>query len=1014
MTMVFPLKLKMFSQVIIGFLVITLGIKFLASPAISACNPPSDYSTCPAETQPDMNLLIRGWIPTTGSHNLFVYQHPTNTAPELNTLIDGNGNPSITSLYKVKPMPWDPPNFLDNPPGLSEFATLVGFATNVEQNILVPKYAYTIDGINQVTILYATNTQATLNYTTDDGVGGGYIIHLLNFNVDPKLVECYNKYNSQGRKELPVLAAGEIVGKASGNEVLVSIRDRGTFSDPRWENDWWLSKAPATGLPFTCKSLAVGINPGDKGQPYSPGRLIDGSGDTVESESDTVLLHQEGDLSYPQTSRVVTRGGFFEQFQDISMPFAEELTKFLAGPYVRDVGPNSNLKIRNFQKYGRIAEARPLVDFTPQEEQDELRHIYRWKCGNGPGDPNGYYCSKRTIGQVPDCQGPNSNECLFSDGTEIADGPRKPHPKDAVFQTNGKFDFQKYQKALDIWNSSANAKNKAKWQEIPLFSNPKTKVDKAIFMNACPYPSNTNRGETTVMSKTLWVSALKDVSEYLNRLMVPSGANQTTLNSSPNSKLPNQTNSNALLASKNIMASNSNKAGSPILLTQGYDCNSPYSISIENVNFNGSQINYGARFILNPGDGCQGHLYINERFLGIPICPPDAYFQSGDPNSGLPPIPASANGDYTITVTSAIDTHKPCGFVHVAQSCSVKISSGIVTVSSCSSVIPPQPTPTCAPPVAPDYRPDGNSQSVEVEGHALMREPHANLSGRWDSPTQCIGNCSETYNDPTWAVVKYPFLNTIYENLSGKNGIFMLNSPSSQETEKWDEAGESKITYCFAKHGASSMVDGKLLIDQVPFNKPYARCEDNTYTRGLSVYPKYIGGVKNAQEWYAYCVLKPFSKDSRCQVTESCPTLDYNLPFRTTSDDLSNINSLINDVKKSFPKSTIDKDITKVIDRAKRAGWSPAFVVSLWIEETGASHTVETGQSNDALGCRPTVKKTLDQSLDCLFNNFSQFNNNQFKQFMLNYSGDILTGCFKTNPNFPGNILRIYNYVKSF
>lgn len=236
----------------------------LPSPAFAACNPPQDYSSCP-ERHPDLNLQVRGYKEIPGSPNLIPFSHhidPT-LPPQLSTLLEGNPTPNISSLYQVYDWNWETNtkgDLIQRPidlPSQFDLATLVGFSTQNDQAILVPNSGYDIGQGYETIVLYATANSITLEYTLEDSVATGYTLHLENFRVDPGLLALYNRLNQEGRDELPALIAGEKIGEAIGNEILVSIRDRGSFMDPRWLNDWWQTLDPATAKALLLKWLAV-------------------------------------------------------------------------------------------------------------------------------------------------------------------------------------------------------------------------------------------------------------------------------------------------------------------------------------------------------------------------------------------------------------------------------------------------------------------------------------------------------------------------------------------------------------------------------------------------------------------------------------------------------------------------------------------------------------------------------------------------------------------------------------
>ena len=198
----------------------------------------------------DLILENRNYEPISGYQD-YIYdfiheQDPQATPPQLNTLIENNGQPEITSLYQIHD--WDGGYYnLAHVPEGYVYAPVVGFGTTLGQNILVPESGYDIGGGYEVMILYADADSITFDYGNSGSLAdAGYTIHLENFQVDPRIVALYNQTMMAGGNELPVLAAGAPLGQASGNEVLVAIRDTGSFMDPRWVLDWWRNFDPAT------------------------------------------------------------------------------------------------------------------------------------------------------------------------------------------------------------------------------------------------------------------------------------------------------------------------------------------------------------------------------------------------------------------------------------------------------------------------------------------------------------------------------------------------------------------------------------------------------------------------------------------------------------------------------------------------------------------------------------------------------------------------------------------------
>lgn len=149
--------------------------------------------------------------------------------------------------------------------------------------------------------------------------------------------------------------------------------------------------------------------------------------------------------------------------------------------------------------------------------------------------------------------------------------------------------------------------------------------------------------------------------------------------------------------------------------------------------------------------------------------------------------------------------------------------------------------------------------------------------------------------------------------------------------------------------------------------------------------------------------------------------LDYNIPIRDTSVRPISIDEfkervLVKSPWKGAQIQYYDYINTYSISR----GWNPAFIMTIWVEETGGSHTTlksvgggglgwkrpdgKVVFSSGHVGCAPREKQFIKQSLDCIFNNFGMFNNHQFAEFMYLYSGDDPAKGFIHNPNFPKNI----------
>jgi hypothetical protein len=121
-------------------------------------------------------------------------------------------------------------------------ASAVDLLTNPGEAIYPPERSAVIYGGGAIAlVLFASEQELTLSYTRDDSVSGGYVVHLLNFCVDPNLVALYRTQLKDGRRatgQLPAVRNNQPIGTAIG-AITVAVRDRAAFLDPRSRKDWW-------------------------------------------------------------------------------------------------------------------------------------------------------------------------------------------------------------------------------------------------------------------------------------------------------------------------------------------------------------------------------------------------------------------------------------------------------------------------------------------------------------------------------------------------------------------------------------------------------------------------------------------------------------------------------------------------------------------------------------------------------------------------------------------------------
>lgn len=212
-------------------------IPWITYATLSVNSQPTDI---PAEQHADLNLALRGYVPTSAYLGLVDYGGPTDPgAPQLAGLFLDQRTPTFDIAYQVYDWNWSC-NCRDQP--ISEPpVTLIGMGTSPGEILYVPDSGYTIgigDGY-EVLVLYASAERITLKYTREDNVVHGYTLHVESICVEPKLLALYQSWNAAGRKYLPALKTRQPFGRARGSLIGVAIRDTGTFMDPRSRKDWW-------------------------------------------------------------------------------------------------------------------------------------------------------------------------------------------------------------------------------------------------------------------------------------------------------------------------------------------------------------------------------------------------------------------------------------------------------------------------------------------------------------------------------------------------------------------------------------------------------------------------------------------------------------------------------------------------------------------------------------------------------------------------------------------------------
>lgn len=196
----------------------------------------------PAATNGDLNLALRGYSATNAARNLIDIGGPTDDdAPQLAALFAPPRKPAILAVYRVNDWNWGcgangcRGAAISSPP-----VTMIALSTSIGEKLYLPaRNAEIHAGGYKALVLYADERRITLKYTREDSPVWGYTVHLEEIGVDPSLLQRYREMDAAGRRRLPALRNGDLVGYAIAPSVKVAVRDTGRFMDPRTRKDWW-------------------------------------------------------------------------------------------------------------------------------------------------------------------------------------------------------------------------------------------------------------------------------------------------------------------------------------------------------------------------------------------------------------------------------------------------------------------------------------------------------------------------------------------------------------------------------------------------------------------------------------------------------------------------------------------------------------------------------------------------------------------------------------------------------
>jgi len=183
----------------------------------------------PAALQPDFNIKLRGMGQVLEALELVDANVPGNLhAPKIDSIYADGRVPAMLRLYRVGKAGGLATGLEGGDPvHVAELTAVPG------EPVSAPQSGHDIGEGMSALVLYADTDSLTLQYSRVDSVLQDHTVHLIGLDVDEELIELYKSCVKAGRRELPALFGGQTVGSAAST-LMVSVRDQGRFTDPRW------------------------------------------------------------------------------------------------------------------------------------------------------------------------------------------------------------------------------------------------------------------------------------------------------------------------------------------------------------------------------------------------------------------------------------------------------------------------------------------------------------------------------------------------------------------------------------------------------------------------------------------------------------------------------------------------------------------------------------------------------------------------------------------------------------
>jgi hypothetical protein len=562
-------------------------------------------------------------------------------------------------------------------------------------------------------------------------------------------------------------------------------------------------------------------------------------------------------------------------------------------------------------------------------------------------------------------------------------------------------EYQEWQKAYQSWKKTDSGKL---WAAVPMFSREDSPGQVIASVN-------TKRADVATVippvqeEQVPHLARLFEVTRELRNLLMPwLGENEA------------QASSQTLLASSNPQV-----LGEKTQLAQAESCKECLDASIVNPIVNNGMV-YATLVICHqcPGHDCVGDVSMGPcgvRGQVHSVCP--GCFSSNH-SAIIPPAPISCPGTASLCVEIKADrdVDPSCQGQAKIISCQVTVDANCnILETNCGGGIPepltcglaePMPYPACEYESITDENPNDTicCNPINIDLKAVDQFANPNYTGPciWvtdpttGARTLLNPDCKKTETRHVYREVKvdlfHPYLEEIWNQTTDSfHGLFNIFRP--------------EVVPFFEDLDANSYIEYSYPSGSITPESPW------------KFYFPHLGGIQKAKEWVLE-TLNPSGGGGTTGRASPLPptlsptptpatgptTLNYTLDFRNPNISISEATkkAIIEAVKRYWPNTEIEERWDYVYVQAVVNGWNPAFVIALWIEESGAGHL-----DNWDLGCTAGEKNNITSQLFCLFG--LPYQNAPFEEFMCRYSEGHYPCQFEINPNFPGNLKYWYDQL---